>query len=135
MPTKNLGQVSPSPKGKWNAQTQYANADIIRHQNTAYIALQSSVGIEPNSHPLWGTYWMLIASDGDANDLDALSQAINLAAAVINMSVSATSIEVGQPPSVSSSVLESGNLNLSFQIPRNIEIALNGGPVNPTDAM
>lgn len=58
--TKNLGIVSPVPKGLWSASTMYQKLNIVTHNNSVYIAVQSSQAVEPNVATNWSQYWILL---------------------------------------------------------------------------
>jgi hypothetical protein len=45
----NAGRILILPKGDWEETTTYENLDLVRHNNTSWLAKQASVGIEPSS--------------------------------------------------------------------------------------
>ncbi|MBR0189408.1 MAG: hypothetical protein IJQ23_03360 [Clostridia bacterium] len=65
-----LGIVAPVPKGQWNNITAYEQLNIVRHNNTLYIAKQNvPASIEPTVSPNWTDYWMLLMSPLSATDI------------------------------------------------------------------
>lgn len=56
----NLGKVSVTPKGAYNASAQYTTLDIISYNGSSYLVLQGCSGITPPNP----TYYMVIASKG-----------------------------------------------------------------------
>lgn len=122
----NIGQVSPSPKGDWSEGTLYRTADIVRSGNSLYVALGSSLGVEPGISDGWSNYWMLVASDGQAGDIGKLVNALSSAEKIVNMTVSATSILFSRNPYITKTTNEeTGFLNLDFAIPHQ------GNPPDP----
>lgn len=122
----NIGQVSPSPKGDWSEGTLYRTADIVRSGNSLYVALRSSLDVEPGISDGWSSYWMLVASDGQAGDIGKLVNALASAEKIVNMTVSATSILFSRNPYITKTTNEeTGFLNLDFAIPHQ------GNPPDP----
>lgn len=65
-----LGIVAPVAKGDWSNLTEYEELNIVRHNNTLYIAKQTvPTGIEPSVSTNWADYWMLAISPISASDL------------------------------------------------------------------
>ena len=65
-----LGIVAPVPKGDWNNITAYEQLNIVRHNNTLYMAKQDvPASIEPTVSPNWTDYWMLLISPLSATDI------------------------------------------------------------------
>lgn len=58
--TKNLGIVSPVPKGVWDANTVYQKLNIVSYNGSSYMAKQSSKAIEPGKSNNWELYWMFM---------------------------------------------------------------------------
>ena len=56
-----LGKVSVTNEGDWNANTPYEINTMVRHNNATYMSLKDSTGKEPSED---STYWRLIAKDG-----------------------------------------------------------------------
>ena len=56
-----LGKVSVTNEGDWNANTPYEINTMVRHNNATYMSLKDSTGKEPSDD---STYWRLIAKDG-----------------------------------------------------------------------
>ena len=57
--TQTLGIVSPVPKGNWNSTTQYYKLNIVRYNNSSYIAISDNKGYNPSNT----AYWMLLTND------------------------------------------------------------------------
>lgn len=62
MPSTNLGKVSITPKGEYNAQTAYEPLDVISYQGDGYIVLKPVQGVTPVN----GDTYMKLVSKGDA---------------------------------------------------------------------
>lgn len=62
MPSTNLGKVSITPKGEYNAQIAYEPLDVISYQGDGYIVLKSVQGVTPVN----GDTYMKLVSKGDA---------------------------------------------------------------------
>lgn len=62
MPSTNLGKVSITPKGEYNAQTAYEPLDVISYQGDGYIVLKPVQGVTPVN----GDIYMKLVSKGDA---------------------------------------------------------------------
>ena len=56
-----LGKVSVTNEGDWNANTPYEINTMVRHNNATYMSLKDSTGKEPIED---SAYWRLIAKDG-----------------------------------------------------------------------
>lgn len=61
MPSTNLGKVSITPKGEYNAQTAYEPLDVISYQGDGYIVLKPVQGVTPVN----GDTYMKLVSKGD----------------------------------------------------------------------
>ena len=59
--TYNLGKVSVTPRGAFNASTAYEQLDVVTYSGSSYLVLQSVTGVTPPN----ATYYQLIASKGD----------------------------------------------------------------------
>lgn len=57
MKTMDLGKVAISPKGEYDAGTQYHELDIISHDGSSYLVLKDVLGITPAE----GEYYQLMA--------------------------------------------------------------------------
>lgn len=62
--TKNLGVVSPVPRGDWQEGTTYWKLNFVTHGDWAYIAIRNNVNIEPGISPQWETCWMAFVRNG-----------------------------------------------------------------------
>ena len=62
--TKNLGKVTVTPQGQYNASTEYERLDVVSYGGSSWMALQSVTGVTPSA----GQYWMQIAQKGDEGD-------------------------------------------------------------------
>ena len=60
--TYNLGKVSLTPRGAYNATTTYEQLDVVTYNGSGYIVLQSVTGVVPPNP----TYYQVIASKGDS---------------------------------------------------------------------
>lgn len=58
--TQTLGIVSPVPRGDWRSDIQYNKLNIVRYNNSSYIAMVGNKGHLPTSYT---TEWMLLNSD------------------------------------------------------------------------
>ena len=56
-----LGKISVTNEGDWNASTPYEINTMVRHNGATYMSLKDSTGQEPKED---STYWRLIAKDG-----------------------------------------------------------------------
>lgn len=61
MKTMDLGKVAISPKGEYDAGTQYHALDIISHDGSSYLVLKDALGITPAE----GEYYQLMAKKGN----------------------------------------------------------------------
>ena len=67
---KNLGIVSPVPKGEWSAEKTYFYLNLVYCNKATYIARKNNLNIEPEIHEHWSEYWVLLNKDGaDGKDL------------------------------------------------------------------
>lgn len=57
---RNLGIVSPVPRGEWNSATTYHYLNIVKYSTASFIARKSSVNVEPLISPFWKDYWQLL---------------------------------------------------------------------------
>lgn len=57
-----LGTVAFSPKGKWNAETEYKRLNVVRFLASSYYAKKDNVGQTPT---LDSEYWGLLVEGGD----------------------------------------------------------------------
>lgn len=65
-----LGIVAPVPKGDWNNLTAYEQLNIVRHNNTLYMAKQNvPTDVEPTVSANWADYWVLLMSPLSATDI------------------------------------------------------------------
>lgn len=67
--TKNLGIVAPVAVGEWNAGTTYQKLNVVRHNDSSYMATQSSVATEPGVATNWAQYWQLLVKDGSGTEV------------------------------------------------------------------
>lgn len=67
--TKNLGIVAPVPVGNWSAELLYQKLNIVRHNDSSYMATQSSVATEPGVATNWAQYWQLLVKDGSGTEV------------------------------------------------------------------
>lgn len=63
----NVGKTGAgvTPRGFWDATTQYITNDMVTYQGSAYYALQDSLGVIPSSDD---TVWQFYVSKGDKGD-------------------------------------------------------------------
>lgn len=65
-----LGVVAPVPKGEWNNATAYETLNIVRYNNSLYMAKQDvPANITPTVAANWTNYWMLLMSPLAATDM------------------------------------------------------------------
>ena len=57
----NAGRVLILAKGAWVNTTNYSNLDLVTKGNTAYLARQSSIGVDPSTDSTY-TYWQPFGS-------------------------------------------------------------------------
>lgn len=62
--TYNLGKVSLTPRGTFNATSTYNALDIVSYNGSGYIVLQAVTGVTPPNP----TYYQVIASKGDSGE-------------------------------------------------------------------
>lgn len=60
MKTLDLGKVSISPKGIYDAETQYHPLDIVTNNGSSYLVLKDALGITPTE----GEYYQLLSQKG-----------------------------------------------------------------------
>ena len=65
MPETILGKVSVTPKGAYDAGTQYERLDAVSHGGGSWIALKTVQGVEPGTDP---ESWMQLAEKGKTGD-------------------------------------------------------------------
>lgn len=56
-----LGITAPVPKGEWNAAIKYQVLNIVTKGSASYIAISTNMGIEPETHSSWTSYWQLLS--------------------------------------------------------------------------
>lgn len=61
MANTNLGKVSLTPKGEYNAETAYERLDVVQYEGSSFIVLRNVSGVTPTD----GEDYMLAASKGD----------------------------------------------------------------------
>lgn len=64
MAKTNLGKVSLTPKGQYNATTQYERLDIVQYEGNSYIVLLPTLGVTPTV----SANYMLMARKGAKGD-------------------------------------------------------------------
>lgn len=99
----NLGKVALTPRGAYSSTTTYEKLDVITHNGSSYIVLQSCTGQTPPN----AMYYQLIASKGNAG---TNGSAANIAAGTVTM------LPVGSSATVTNSGT-SGNAIFDFGIP------------------
>lgn len=65
MPETILGKVSVTPKGTYDAGTQYEALDAVSHAGGSWLACKASRGVEPGTDP---ESWMQLAEKGKTGD-------------------------------------------------------------------
>ena len=65
MPETILGKVSVTPKGAYDAGTQYERLDAVSHGGGSWMALKTVQGVEPGTAP---ESWMQLAEKGKTGD-------------------------------------------------------------------
>ena len=65
MPKTNLGKVSVTPRGAYDAGTQYEALDAVSHAGGSWLACKASQGVEPGTDP---ESWMHLAEKGETGD-------------------------------------------------------------------
>ena len=65
MPETILGKVSVTPKGAYDAGTQYERLDAVSHGGGSWMALKTVQGVEPGTDP---ESWMQLAEKGKTGD-------------------------------------------------------------------
>lgn len=84
--TNNIGKVSLTPRGAYNASTAYEYLDIVTFNGASYIVLQSVIGVAPPN----ATYYQLIASKGDTG---ANGQSPTISVGTVSSSGDSVSVE------------------------------------------
>lgn len=84
--TNNIGKVSLTPRGAYNASTAYEYLDIVTFNGASYIVLQSVIGVAPPND----TYYQLIAAKGDTG---ANGQSPTISVGTVSSSGDSVSIE------------------------------------------
>ena len=64
-----LGKVSVTHGGNWNANTPYEINTMVRHNGATYMSLKDSTGQEPSEENT--EYWSLISKDGTTPTVDS----------------------------------------------------------------
>ena len=64
------GRVAIVPKGEWSENVTYDKLDLVTRNGNAYIAYQSSTGVEPVN----GETWMLILESVSTDDVNQLKE-------------------------------------------------------------
>lgn len=62
----NLGKVVITPKGEYSTTENYVRLDCVLYEGSSWLALQSSIGVEP----VEGEYWTLMAQGFDKEGLE-----------------------------------------------------------------
>lgn len=65
MPETILGKVSVTPKGAYDAGTQYERLDAVSHAGGSWLACKAAQGVEPGTDP---ESWMQLAEKGKTGD-------------------------------------------------------------------
>ena len=104
--TINAGRVARMPKGAWSISTAYTNLDIVTHNGSSWICIQSNTGNEPASG---STYWQLSAEGVDPSDYYTKAETNTALAAKQDTLVNGTNIKTIN----STSVLGSGNVEIN----------------------
>ena len=108
MSKTNLGKVSVTPRGPYDAGTQYEALDAVSHAGGSWLARKPVQGVEPGTDP---ESWMQLAAPGkDGEDGDPG------VAATIRVSEVVT-LEPGQPAAVENTGTEQAAV-LKISIPR-----------------
>lgn len=64
-----LGKISVTNEGDWNASTPYEINTMVRHNGATYMSLKDSTGQEPAETDT--EYWKLIVKDGITPTVDS----------------------------------------------------------------
>ena len=64
-----LGKISVTNEGDWNASTPYEINTMVRHNGATYMSLKDSTGQEPSEENT--EYWSLISKDGATPTVDS----------------------------------------------------------------
>lgn len=57
-----VGQVFPTPRGKWDANTEYKRLDFVLYNGNGYVALEGNSGKVPS---LFESQWILVCERGE----------------------------------------------------------------------
>jgi hypothetical protein len=68
------GKVAITPKGEWNADTQYEKLDFVLHGSDSYVARKNSIGIEPGSDD---ETWQLSLRGASSEDIQKIYGIVN----------------------------------------------------------
>ncbi|MBR5286197.1 MAG: hypothetical protein IKU30_04800 [Clostridia bacterium] len=72
-----LGIAAPVPMGAWNQNTTYQSLNIVSTVNGAYMAKQTSTGVEPEVTSGWQNYWLLLVSSNYAAESTTKTVAVS----------------------------------------------------------
>ena len=111
MPETILGKVSVTPKGAYDAGTQYERLDAVSHGGGSWMALKTVQGVEPGTAP---ESWMQLAAPGK-NGTDGIDG--NPGAAATIQVGEVVTLEPGQPAAVENTGTEQAAV-LKISIPR-----------------
>ena len=75
MTEKNLGVVSPVPKGEWNQYESYQQLNIVRYNSASYIAKMANKGILPTN----SDYWLLLVVGMEENTVETIKNYSSIA--------------------------------------------------------
>lgn len=75
MTEKNLGVVSPVPKGEWNQYENYQQLNIVRYNSASYIAKMANKGILPTN----SEYWLLLVVGMEENTVETIKNYSSIA--------------------------------------------------------
>ena len=68
------GKILITPKGNWNAETEYKILDLVKHNGTSWLSKKNVSGVEPTTDN--SEYWQdVFDSSAFINSLDARIEA------------------------------------------------------------
>ena len=125
--TKNLGKVTVTPQGTYNASTDYVKLDVVNYGGSSWMALQDVTGVTPTA----GQYWMQIASKGDEGDPGDPGDTITVdGVAAVDGNIPLNALRYSAM-TLNSSQKAQARSNIDAQEVLTIDTAMSGSSTNP----
>ena len=68
MSAQDLGKITVTTNGDYNAATTYEKLCLVRYEGATYVSKQTTTGNTPSAS---SQYWQLVSTDGDTITTDA----------------------------------------------------------------